>query len=201
MRLFGYEIRKVNKEGDVNGIPNKATCLHPTYKTVTEFAFEIDGKEYYQFKNLLDMPVLRYKRTMEFIREAELSISSKDLEELIRESIEQLNKGDLTKSIIIQNAILNLSSQFMETDTYYRLFSCVFFDLDENILDYDYDYNEEKISLFKKQPATAFFFNQPMRKYLIQPNISEEDLETFLKLTKAQKEYVQKIKQGYTIKK
>jgi hypothetical protein len=52
MRIGKYEIRKVR---------TNATCLHPEFKTVTEFAFEIDGKEFYQFKNVLDMPALRYQ--------------------------------------------------------------------------------------------------------------------------------------------
>ena len=199
MRLFGYEIRRVNKN-TVNGVPKVAACLHPIHKTVTEFAFEVDGKEFYTFKNLLDMPQRRYQRCMEFIREAEMRITSTELLELIGLIKDALNKGKITDSIIFLGAIENLTSQYLETDTYYRLFSCVFFDMEENLLDYDYDYNEYKIELFKKQPSTGFFFNQPMKKYLPQTDISVKDLEVYLKLTSANKEYLQKIKRDYITK-
>lgn len=200
MRLFGYELRKVNKGGEVNGIPNKATCLHPIYKNVVEFAFAIDGKEYYQFKNLLDMPQKRYQRVNEFIREAEMRITSKELLEITGLIKEAIDKGKITDVSILVNLIDTTATQFIETDTYYRLFTCVFFDLDEDITDYDFDYNEDKIELFKKQPATAFFFSQPMRKYLPQVDISEKDLNIFLKGTKAKKEFLSKTKSKYTTK-
>jgi hypothetical protein len=188
MRLFGYEIRKVKKN---------LNCLHPLIKASTEFAFEIDGKEYHTFKNLLDMPAPRYQRISEFIREAEMRITSTELIDFIEMIEGALNKGKVTDAIIFLNAIKNLTSQYIETDTFYRLFTCLFFDLEEDIIDYDFDYNEEKLKLFKAQPATSFFFQEPMKRYLPQIDISEEDLAIFLKQTSIHKEYIQKIKNEY----
>jgi len=189
MRIFGYEIRKVK---------DNKTCLHPVFKTVTEFAFEIDGKEFYQFKNMLDMPAPRYQRIQEFIREAEMRITSKELNETVDLVKDALNKGKVTDAIVLLTIIENLSNLYIETDTFYRLFTCLFFDLDEDITDYDFDYNEDKIKLFKSQPATAFFFNQPMKRYLPQIDISVEDLEVFLKQTKVSEQYASKLKSDYT---
>jgi len=188
MRLFGYEIRKVKKNFN---------CLHPLIKASTEFAFEIDGKEYHTFKNLLDMPAPRYQRIQEFIREAEMRITSTELIDFIEMIEGALNKGKVTDAIIFLNAIKNLTSQYIETDTFYRLFTCLFFDLEEDIIDYDFDYNEEKLKLFKAQPATSFFFQEPMKRYLPQIDISEEDLAIFLKQTSIHKEYIQRIKNEY----
>jgi hypothetical protein len=189
MRIFGYEIRKVK---------NNATCLHPVFKSVTEFAFEIDGKEFYQFKNMLDMPAPRYQRIQEFIREAEMRITSKELNDTVELIKDALNKGKVTDAIILLSIIENLSNLYVETDTFYRLFTCLFFDLDEDITDYDFDYNESKIELFKSQPGAAFFFSQPMKRYLPQIDISEKDLEVFLKQTKATKDYASKVRSDYT---
>ena len=185
---FGLEIRK--RKNNVN-------CLHPQVKVLTEFAFDIEGKEYWTFKNMLDMPAPRYQRCMEFIREAEMRITSADLTEFIDLIKGALDKGKVTDAIIFLNGIENLTSQFIETDTFYRLFTCVFFDLDEDVTDYDFDYNEEKIASFKAQPQTSFFFTQPMKKYLPQIDISEEDLAVFLKQTSSHHEYLQKIKSEY----
>jgi hypothetical protein len=188
MRLLGYEIRKVK---------DNLTCLHPEVKTLTEFAFEIDGKEFYTFKTLLDMPAPRYQRIQEFIREAEMRITSKDLTDFITLIKGAIDKGKITDAVIFLNAMENLTSQYIETDTFYRLFTCIFFDLDEDITDYDFDYNEYKIDLFKSQPRVAFFFSQPMKKYLPQIDISQEDLEVFLKQTESHHQYIQKIKSEY----
>ncbi len=189
MRLFGFELRRVK---------DNKTCLHPVFKTVTEFAFEIDGKEFYQFKNMLDMPAPRYQRIQEFIREAEMRITSKELNETIELVKDALNKGKVTDAIVLLTIIENLSNLYIETDTFYRLFTCLFFDLEEDITDYDFDYNDDKIKLFKSQPATAFFFNQPMKRYLPQIDISEADLEVFLKQTKVSEQYASKLKSDYT---
>ena len=189
MRLpFGLELRK--RKNNIN-------CLHPQVKVLTEFAFDIEGKEYWTFKNLLDMPAPRYQRCMEFIREAEMRITSKELMEFIELIKDALNKGKITDAIIFLNGMDNLTSQFIETDTYYRLFTCIFFDLDEDITDYDFDYNEIKIKLFKAQPQTSFFFTQPMKAYLPQIDISEQDLAIFLKQTKVNQQYLQRIKAEY----
>ena len=185
MRIFGFEIRKVN---------NNKSCLHPVFKSVTEFAFEIDGKEFYQFKNMLDMPAPRYQRIQEFIREAEMRITSKELNETIELVKDALDKGKVTDAIVLLTIIENLSNLYIETDTFYRLFTCLFFDLDEDITDYDFDYNEDKLKLFKSQPMTSFFFSQPMKKYLPQIDISEQDLEVFLKQTEVNREYLQNLK-------
>ena len=188
MRFLGYEIRKVK---------NNLTCLHPLIKSATEFAFDIDGKEFYTFKNLLDMPAPRYQRIQEFIREAEMRITSQDLTDLIVIIKDALNKGKITDAIIFLGSIENLTNQYIETDTFYRLFTCLFFDLDEDITDYDFDYNEEKLKLFKSQPMTSFFFSQPMKKYLPQIDISDKDLEVFLKQTEVNREYIQNLKNEY----
>ena len=188
MRLFGYEIRKIK---------TNLTCLHPQVKTLTEFAFEIDGKEFHTFKSLFDMPAPRYQRIQEFIREAEMRLTSKDLADFITLIKEAMNAGKITDAVIFLSAMENLASQYIETDTFYRLFTCLFFDLDEDITDYDFDYNESKLELFKSQPKTAFFFSQPMKKYLPQIDISHQDLEVFLKQTEVNKEYIQKVKSDY----
>ena len=157
MRLFGYEIRKIK---------TNLTCLHPQVKTLTEFAFEIDGKEFYTFKSLFDMPAPRYQRIQEFIREAEMRITSKDLLDFIELIKGAINNGKITDAVIFLGAMENLSSQYLETDTFYRLFTCLFFDLEEDITDYDFDYNDEKLELFKSQPKTAFFFQSAYEKVL-----------------------------------
>jgi len=198
MGLFGFEIRHVKRGARLPGMPEKATCLHPVFKSVVEFAFEIDGKEYWQFKNIIDTPPKRYQKLLEFMRESEMRITGKELLEMNKLIMDALNKGKITDAIILLSSIDNLTNQYIETDTFYRLFTCVFFDLEENIIDYDYDYNDPKIKSFQAQPAAAFFFNQPMRAYLPGIDISQQDLQVYLNLTNAHKQHLRNTKNAYT---
>ena len=77
----------------------------------------------------------------------------------------------------------------VETETLYRLATCVYFTIDEDLSVYDFDYNEKKLKLFKEQPAYAFFFGKLMKNLMPHMNISEKDLEVFLKVTQAQRRY------------
>jgi len=189
MRLpFGFELIR----------PKPKTALHPDYKTLVEFAFEIEGVSHYSFKNAIDMPPKRFQRMNQFIREVELRMNSKDLLEDMNLIKEAANKGELTSVVEVAIGVIYRAEQFIETDTFYRLFTCAYFTLEEDLTDYDYDYNESKIELFKSEPIGDFFFRQPLRKYLPQIDISSKDFQTFSKLTKRNKLNTQKIRSEIT---
>lgn len=184
MNILGFEIRRTRK----------SNALHPEFKKLVEFVFDIDGKEYYQFKNPQDMPPLRYKKYEEFLREAELRMTGNDALDLLNLAEDCIEKSKATDAIIILRGMKYQISQFMETDTFYRLFSCIFFDLEEDLTSYDFDYNEGKIISFKAQPSVSFFFQEPVRDWLPQTNISESDLNTFLTVTENGKRHLQEIR-------
>jgi len=183
----------INSEGTPVEI-EPVTALHPNYKALVEYGFTIDGQDYYQMKSILDMPALRYMKIEEFIRDAEMRISSKELSELMDNQIEFINKGELNNVAAIAMGIQHRLTQFMDTDTFYRLFSCAFFTLEEQLNDYDYTIGDKKIEAFRKEPASAFFFRKPIKEYLPQVNISKNDMNTFSKLTKANNEFLKGLK-------
>ena len=192
MRLFGYHI-SINK-------PKKYTALHKALTGFTQYAFTIDGNDFYQFKNYLDMPALRYQMMNAFISEAEMRMTRDEAKEYIRLIRESIDNNSITKVVAWLNQIDYRLDQFMETDTFYRLFSCAFFTKDEDLTIYDYDFNDWKIELFKKQPATSFFFMSQMKELLPQVDISESDLNHYLAQTKAIKEALYKLKYDGTEK-
>jgi hypothetical protein len=75
----------------------------------------------------------------------------------------------------------------MEIDSVYKLASCLFFNLvdNEDLTEYDVDYNLKKIEKFKREKIGNFFLNTPIKRYLPYTNLSDGDLQTFLKLSKA----------------
>jgi len=189
MLPFGYQITisRLKKTVDVNE-------LHPELKAPIEKAFKIKDIQYWTFKNTMDMPAKRYSKMNEFIREAEMRMTSEELIHYLDITDKAINKGDITLVVKMLGAIRICTEQFIETDTFYRLFSNVFFTIDEDLTDYDYDFNEAKIELFKSEPIEDFFFKKPVKEYLPQIDISKEDLKTFSKQTKVKNAYVERVK-------
>ena len=179
MKLGPLEIRK----------PNKGTALHPEYKKAIEFAFEIAGIEYFQFKNLADMPSERYYSVSEKITEVEMRIDRQSLMDYMNKIEELINQGSIGKIAAITEEIKFRTEMLCETETLYRLASSIFFTIDEDLTTYDLDFNDAKIAIFKKEKISDFFFKEPIKRFIKLPDISQQDLELCLKLTEAREKY------------
>ncbi len=165
--------------------------VHPDYKKSISPAFEINGEQYYEFDSLLDVPPLRYKRADQFYIEVDMRIDRETLIKLVDKAIEHCNSDNI-KIVNVVSLLMDIKDRtemIIETETLYRLASCVYFTLDEDLSTYDFDYNEKKLKLFKEQPIGDFFFGKLMKDLIPQSNISQTDLEVFLKITQAQKRY------------
>ena len=190
MKFLGFNIERLKKKN----------ALHPEYKKKTEYAFSIDDQDFYHFADYLDMPMRRFQKMNEFIADVEMRITRNDLAEYIDICEEAINQGKITDLVNVLQGLKYRLNQFIETDTYYRLFSCAFFTLDEDLREYDYAINEEKIELFKSQPVDSFFLNYPAKDWLPQIDISKEDLDSYLKMSSVSTKFLQEIKSEYTKK-
>lgn len=179
MKIANYELRKIHK----------GTALHPDYKKAIEFAFEINGVEYFAFKTLADMPSERYYKSSEFMAELEMRMSRVTLSEYLNKMEELINQGNFGKVAAIVEEMKYRTSMLIETETLYRLASCVFFTLEEDITTYDYDYNDEKIAIFKREKIDSFFLKEPVKRFIPLPTISADDLALCLKLTEVRERY------------
>lgn len=175
------------------------TMLHPEYKNLIEHAVTIKGVELYTFKNLEDMNVKRWQRLNEFLREVELRMTKKELNEYLEmvEIICNQPEVKIVEIIKLTQAIRAATDLFLETETMYRLASIVYFTKDEDLTDYDFDWGEEKIRMFKTEPIGDFFLSNPMKKLLPQSDISASALRTFSKLTEAKLLLLSQLKSRY----
>ena len=80
-----------------------------------------------------------------------------------------------------------LTELTISVDASYRLASCSYFWIDEDLTDYDYEIGDEKIKLFKQMKFDDFFLSEPMNRFLPQINMSAQDLEVFSNLEKQRK--------------
>jgi len=154
-------------------------------------AFKIGDEQYYEFDSLLDVPPLRYKKMDQFFTEVNMRMDRDTLISLIDKAIEHCDSDNIkiSKVVSILMDIKDRTEMIIETETLYRLATCVYYTMDENLYDYDFDYNEKKLKLFKGQPIKDFFFTKLMKNLVPQINISQEDTQIFLKITEAQKRF------------
>lgn len=133
--------------------------FHPVTKKPIKYAFNC-GKNYYRFTNDYDMPQDRAWFLMQFANEAEMKITKEKLVQFIEAMEKALNEGKLNKCFQILSELKYRDEWAFEPDSLYRLASCIYFDLDEDIKTYDADYNEKKISRFKKKEMLRYFLEQ-----------------------------------------
>lgn len=133
-----------------------------------QFAFTSGGVDYYQFTDIANMPALRGIRVMVFYEEMRMKCSF----EYLQAHCEAVDKTLMKKEINIFR-IKQLNDQMkqrldiaIETELVYKLASVVFFDKDENLQDYDFDYNAKKISRFKRHEEDGFFLLKPIQDFL-----------------------------------
>jgi hypothetical protein len=96
--------------------PKAKTALHPELKTLTQFAFEIEGVDYYEFSNIADMPKDRFRKANELLINCEWSISTEDLKDY-SQKIRQANDKANTKAVDkVLDALDYSISLFIDTD-------------------------------------------------------------------------------------
>lgn len=167
---------------------------HPEFKRPINETVKIDGVQYYEFVEPTDMPPVRYSRMMDFIDEMNLKITYKSLSDLLTKQKEAFDTGQYTDVAIINGELLRRTEYAINFDSAYKLASCVFFNLKDNedLTDYDVDYNEKKIEIFKREKIEGFFLKTPMKRYLPLGDLSDGDLQTYLKI-KAVNERMQRL--------
>ena len=143
----------------ITKLPKKGTNVF-NFKDKTELAFTIKGIDYYQFITLGDMPTLRYYQCTQFLTEMDMRVDRETLLEFLKTSMEELDKGNISRSIVLQNALLEQAEMLIEKDTFYRLASCVFFTKDENLEEYDLDLGDKKIEAFLEDGVSGFFLRK-----------------------------------------
>jgi len=185
MKLFGYHI-VIKKD-------KPKTAIHILNKSLIEHAFELDGVDYYQFKNYIDIPPLRYAKICDFMEEVNIGISRESLKYTLEKITEAINQGDIKKMAKIISMIEYQIDEFSNLDILYRLCSSVFITLDENVSIYDEDYNNEKIKAFKSIDPHAFFLSMSMRGLFPQVDFSNNNTQTYLSREKAVKKFMESI--------
>lgn len=138
------------------------------YKKDVKYAFTCDGVDYYQFSDFSNMPALRGLKTMVFYEEMKMKCTLQYLKyhcEAV-DNILTASKIDVYKLKALNDQMQMRLNMALDTELIYKLSSVVFFDENENVSDYDFEYNKKKIERFKNSPSADFFLLAPVQELL-----------------------------------
>ena len=151
----------------------------PVTKHPVKLAFIIDGVDYYQFEDFNNIPAMRGLKTMVFYEEVRMKCTPEYLN-LHCQAIDEIlgkDKIDIFNIKKLNDQMKQRLDMALDTDLVYKLATVVFFDLKENIEDYDFDYNRKKADVFRKHPS--FFLLKPLQELLPVLTHIDENLEKY----------------------
>ncbi len=164
--------------------PQPNTAIHPDTKRLIEKVTTIKkgkfrGRTLYQYKSLLDMQHKRYNTCTRLSTEFSMRLDADILKKSIDSALKFANDGNFTKVIGILQILNAHTEMLISLDASYRLASCVYFWIDENLDDYDFEIGDEKIQVFKEIGLESFFLSKPMNNFITQMSLSVDDLRAY----------------------
>lgn len=166
-------------------------------KKKIEHAFTCENKKtkeirtFYRFKDIMDMPPLRYSNWYARMNELSMGVDREYLLNLRDLMVENLSGSKGT--INLQQAgtyIDDLYARLMlapNEDQIYYAASIEYFDLDEDLTDYNFNYNNDKIRFWKEShESLAFFLRKPVRELLGWEKTSKQAIQAHLTKAKLQ---------------
>ncbi len=164
------------------------TVYHPDIKDKVIFVTKWGGRDYYRYKDNIDIIYGRYIYLATFLQAVETRMSLDVLEEYIKQLETNLSGGkghiDIGQSLIILKQLRTRTRVVFDEELAYNLASCVFFTDDEPLDGYSMELNRKKIEAWRSSGALNFFMLEPVRQLLGLTNLSEADLITYLNKTR-----------------
>lgn len=141
---------------------------YPVKEHNVKYAFTCGGVDYYQFESFNMMPALRGLKTMVFYEEMRMKCTMEYLQLHVAaiDEILKSNKIDIYQIKKFNDQMKQRLDIALDTEILMKLASVVFFDMKENIEDYDFVYNKKKIASWKEHFADAFFLLTPVQELL-----------------------------------
>jgi hypothetical protein len=142
---------------------------YPKHEFPTILAFTAGGVDYFQYEDITNIPPVRGLKSMVFYEELKMKCTFPYLD-LYTQAVDNIlskNPIDVFKIKRLNEQLKERLNIALETEIVYKLASVVFFDKEENVNDYDFDYNKKKIAFWKESMTHQLFFSQlPLTNFL-----------------------------------
>lgn len=173
----------IKKRVKRDSLPN-FNMNHPDIKDAIEYAFTAGGKDFFRFKQEVEIPTGRYVHVDAFMREHEMRMSLDVLQGYIAAMRQELggSKGEinLNSAIVILYKMETRTKMAFDPETIRRLASVIYFDKTESLKGYDSEYGQKKIDLWLKHNTMDFFLTRPISELLGLQNTSPESLQSYI---------------------
>jgi len=160
----------------------KEVTTHPRYNKHIKYEFSVGSKHYYRFLNDYDIFENRFRYLQTYYDDANRKVSAKDITDFTEATINYLNKSEPLKAGELQKELQHRVKEWVfEPTTLFKYASVLYFDLQENIEDYDIDYNNSKIEHWsKKKSMLRLILKDLMSGAESLLNLSKEDFSSYL---------------------
>jgi hypothetical protein len=137
--------------------------FHPRYNKRLKYGFTVGNRHFYRFAHDYEIFESRFRYMKTFYQEVENKLTSQDINDFsdaTRKYLEDYKKSIhskeplpelLEKAIELQSEMKYRSEWLFEPTSLYKYASVIYFDLQEDITDYDMDYNHDKIKHWSKK--------------------------------------------------
>ncbi len=120
------------------------------------------GKQAYRFANQADMPQARFAHFLSFHNELKMGIDAQLLNEYIDKTVEANDSGQRSEIGQLMFMLKDTVNNCTPIESLYHVAALMFFNEDEDLTCYDFDYNERKIADFKRHPDQSFFLKSTL---------------------------------------
>lgn len=182
-------------EKRVDNRPTKE--IFPNSRDIINYAFTIDGIDYFEFSDFNSVPCIRGFNALSFYEELKMRCTREYLLAFSTAFDDVLNNQNGIKMTDLFKLNVQLKERLEllhEPDIAYKLCSVVFFDATENPYNFDFKHAIIKSQKFKKAPLEQFFFAKPITRLI--PYISSwgSDLATYCQMvTEIKKKHIEDI--------
>lgn len=155
----------------------------PELKDPTNKVFQINGVQFYEFKDISKVKCQRALTSNDFWNELSMRATRDFLiqhTELI-DTILTSNEIDIFKIKTLNQQLKERLEMIYETDIIYKISSVVYFTKDEDPYEYDDIVGQEKVLLFRSQ-GDGFFFDKLFKNLIGYENISETDSKIYMEV-------------------
>lgn len=166
-------------------------------KHVVEWAFKVNGVDYYCHADPLNGPYERALTALVFYKEMSMNIDHEFLQRHVEATHKLLtsNPIDVFKIKQLNDLLLQRIKLPKDPELLYKLASVVYFDGNESPVVYDFEYGKKKIEFWKQNASVKdFFLQKPLVKLMPFLQQYDENLDTFFQVvTDYKKTHLEKV--------
>ena len=179
---------------------------HPKYDLDITFGFTVGSTPYYRLKHDYEIFENRFRYLRTYYQEVENKLTSQDINEFadagdkyIENYLESLHKGTpkpeyLDKAKDLNKELKYRSEWLFEPTSLFKYASVIYFDLAEDITDYDMSYNHAKIRYWaKKKTILRLFLKELMTGVETLLTLSNTDFKNYISHLQSAKDKQQKL--------